>query len=88
LADMYPFRSQVTGTSNFHLLEELEKRNIESRPLWKPMHMQPVFADCPAYVNGTSEHLFKHGLCLPSGSNMTDGDRARVLEVLRASLHI
>jgi dTDP-4-amino-4,6-dideoxygalactose transaminase len=50
--------------------------------------MQPVFADCPAYVNGTSEHLFKHGLCLPSGSNMTDGDRARVLEVLRASLHI
>jgi dTDP-4-amino-4,6-dideoxygalactose transaminase len=79
---------KLTGTSNFHLLEELEKQNIESRPLWKPMHMQPVFADCPAYVNGTSEHLFKHGLCLPSGSNMTDGDRARVLEVLRASLHI
>jgi len=78
----------LTGTSNFRLMEELEKQNIESRPLWKPMHLQPVFADCPAYVNGTSENLFKNGLCLPSGSNMTDEDRARVLEVLRASLHI
>jgi len=79
---------EITGISNTQLLEELEKHNIESRPLWKPMHMQPVFADCPAYVNGTSEHLFERGLCLPSGSNMTDEDRARVLEVLRASLHI
>lgn len=77
-----------TGTNNIQLMEELEKHNIESRHLWKPMHMQPVFSDCPAYVNGTSERLFNQGLCLPSGSNMTDDDRSRVLEVLKASLNI
>jgi len=46
----------------------LEKENIESRPLWKPMHMQPVFKEFPAYTDGTSEDLFNRGLCLPSGS--------------------
>ncbi|MGD9900846.1 MAG: DegT/DnrJ/EryC1/StrS family aminotransferase [Calditrichaceae bacterium] len=50
---------------------ELAKKNIESRPLWKPMHLQPVFKDAPVYLNGTSELLFKNGLCLPSGSNLT-----------------
>lgn len=55
--------------------------NIETRPLWKPMHMQPIFTDCKAYVNGTSEKLFEIGLCLPSGSNMTDEDREKILEV-------
>jgi dTDP-4-amino-4,6-dideoxygalactose transaminase len=55
--------------------------NIETRPLWKPMHMQPVFADCKSYENGVSEKLFEIGLCLPSGSNMTDEERERVLEV-------
>ena len=79
---------ELTGKSNIQLMEELETHNIESRPLWKPMHMQPVFSDCPAYVNGCSEQLFQQGLCLPSGSNMTDDDRARVLEVLKASLNI
>lgn len=49
----------------------LEKKNIESRPLWKPMHLQPVFKHCPGYVNGTAEKLFKNGLCLPSSSNLT-----------------
>ncbi len=49
---------------------ELAKKNIESRPLWKPMHLQPVFKGVPAYINGTSELLFKNGLCLPSGSNL------------------
>lgn len=49
----------------------LEKENIDSRPLWKPMHMQPVFSGAPAYVNGVSEKLFDDGLCLPSGSNLT-----------------
>jgi dTDP-4-amino-4,6-dideoxygalactose transaminase len=48
--------------------------NIESRPLWKPMHLQPVFLDCPAYLNGTSERLFNQGLCLPSGSNLTEAE--------------
>lgn len=58
------------------LLEE----NIESRPLWKPMHMQPVFTDCPFYGNGTSEKLFENGLCLPSGSNMTNEEQNRVID--------
>jgi dTDP-4-amino-4,6-dideoxygalactose transaminase len=76
----------LTGITREQLLSELEKENIETRPLWKPMHMQPVFADCPAYVNGTSENLFKNGLCLPSGSNMTDDDRGRIITILSKKL--
>ncbi|MEA3460544.1 MAG: aminotransferase class I/II-fold pyridoxal phosphate-dependent enzyme [Bacteroidota bacterium] len=75
--------SASSGISNYQLMEEMEKHNIETRPLWKPMHLQPVFANAPAYVNGTSERLFQQGLCLPSGSNMSDEDRARILEVLQ-----
>ncbi len=77
---------EKTGITNIQLLEELEEHNIESRHLWKPMHLQPVFSAYPAYLNGTSEHLFNQGLCLPSGSNMSDSDRARVLEVLKGAL--
>lgn len=61
----------------------LEKENIESRPLWKPMHLQPVFSGCPFYQNGTSEELFRNGLCLPSGSNLTEDDRERIITNLR-----
>lgn len=61
----------------------LEKENIESRPLWKPMHLQPVFAGCPAYVNGVSAQLFNDGLCLPSGSNLLQEDLERVVEVVK-----
>jgi dTDP-4-amino-4,6-dideoxygalactose transaminase len=50
----------------------LESKNIESRPLWKPMHLQPIFEKYPFYGNGTSENLFEKGICLPSGSNLTD----------------
>ena len=57
----------------------LEKENIESRPLWKPMHMQPIFSKYPSYVNGVSEDLFQKGLCLPSGSNLTKEDLNRVI---------
>lgn len=60
----------------------LEIKNIESRPLWKPMHLQPVFKDCPYYGKNVAEELFENGLCLPSGSNLTDADRARILQVL------
>ncbi len=59
-----------------------EKDNIESRPLWKPMHMQPVFDGCPFYGDGTSEHLFEIGLCLPSGSNLTKDDMKRIFGVI------
>ena len=62
----------------------LDAAGIESRPLWKPMHKQPVFADCPAYLNGESESLFKVGLCLPSGPCVSDDDvRYIVSELLK-----
>ena len=56
----------------------LEAQNIESRPLWKPMHMQPVFKDCKYYGGAVSENLFENGLCLPSGSNLTQDDLERI----------
>lgn len=61
----------------------LDKVNIESRPLWKPMHCQPVFKDAPFYGDGTAENLFKDGLCLPSGSNLTNGERERILKEIK-----
>ena len=67
------------GQLRFHL----EKNNIESRPLWKPMHLQPVFRDCLSYVNGVSEDLFNRGLCLPSGTNMTKKDLKRVIDTIK-----
>ncbi|MDE5417219.1 aminotransferase class I/II-fold pyridoxal phosphate-dependent enzyme [Labilibaculum sp. DW002] len=70
--------SKTGGISREDIRLELEKENIECRPLWKPMHMQPIFADCPYYGNGTSERLFEDGLCLPSGSNMIDEERDRI----------
>ena len=77
-----------TGISREGLFEALEEKNIESRPLWKPMHQQPVFSSCPAYVNGTSDELFTRGLCLPSGSNMSDEDRSFILETIEGVLDI
>lgn len=63
----------------------LEKENIESRPLWKPMHLQPVFSGCPSYTNGVSERLFKKGLCLPSGSNLSKEDLYRVVKTIKST---
>ncbi|MEN9322384.1 MAG: hypothetical protein RL699_164 [Bacteroidota bacterium] len=60
----------------------LEQQNIESRPLWKPMHLQPVFAHLPYYGERVAETLFDQGLCLPSGSNLSDDDRQRIENVL------
>jgi dTDP-4-amino-4,6-dideoxygalactose transaminase len=64
----------------------LETRNIESRPLWKPLHLQPLFAAAPMYGGAVCEDLFARGLCLPSGSAMTDGDLRRVKEALAEAL--
>jgi len=64
----------------------LEAQDIESRPLWKPMHLQPVFRHCPARVDGTSEQLFAVGLCLPSGSSMSPDDQDRVIAALHDAL--
>ncbi|GAA4042152.1 DegT/DnrJ/EryC1/StrS family aminotransferase [Hymenobacter glaciei] len=64
----------------------LETRNIESRPLWKPLHLQPLFADAPMYGGAVCADLFARGLCLPSGTAMTDGDLRRVKEALTEAL--
>lgn len=74
----------LAGFSNLDLAAALEQENIESRPLWKPMHLQPVFKDSPKYINGVSGTLFNKGLCLPSGSNMTDDNRGRITSVTNA----
>lgn len=71
------------GITNEHIRKALEAENIESRPLWKPMHLQPVFDYCPYYGDGTSEKLFKNGICLPSGSNLSDSDLERVAIILK-----
>ncbi len=60
----------------------LDEENIESRPLWKPMHQQPIFANCKNYTNGVSDKLFEDGLCLPSGSNLTKEEFERIFERL------
>ncbi|NSL85469.1 DegT/DnrJ/EryC1/StrS family aminotransferase [Chitinophaga solisilvae] len=62
----------------------LEKLNIESRPLWKPMHLQPVFSGAPAYVNGTAARLFENGLCLPSGSNLTTKQLTATVDCIKS----
>ena len=64
----------------------LDKAGVESRPLWKPMHKQPVYRNVPAYVNGVSEGLFKRGLCLPSGPMVTDEDVKLIVQTIRESI--
>jgi pyridoxal phosphate-dependent aminotransferase EpsN len=63
----------------------LERADIESRPVWKPMHLQPLFRDARRVGGSVAEHLFRHGLCLPSGSALTDHERERVIETLLAT---
>ena len=76
--------SKTNGVARETIRVELEKHNIETRPLWKPMHLQPIFKDCPAYLNGTSEHLFNLGLCLPSGTNMNNKEKDRILSIFKS----
>ena len=61
----------------------LEKENIESRPLWKPMHMQPVFKGAQYFGGNVAEKLFEKGLCLPSGTELTENDMERVVEIIK-----
>lgn len=61
----------------------LEKENIESRPLWKPMHLQPIFSNYPYYGSNIAETLFENGLCLPSGSNLTEHERVRIAQAIQ-----
>ena len=74
------------GIDREHIRNALEKENIESRPLWKPMHRQPVFSGYPFFNTGVSDQLFEQGLCLPSGSSLNDNNRNRIAEVLLKTL--
>ncbi|RAV30977.1 aminotransferase class I/II-fold pyridoxal phosphate-dependent enzyme [Sinomicrobium soli] len=74
LTDSYDAREKIRLS--------LESGNIESRPVWKPMHLQPVFGEAPYYGGSVAEDIFNRGLCLPSGSNLTDEDRKRIREGL------
>lgn len=76
--DSYATRERIRTS----LLED----DIESRPLWKPLHLQPIFKDCPKYVNGVSENLFERGLCLPSGSNMEPSELLRTTKSIEENL--
>ena len=76
-------KPEEAGFTREDLRLALEGDNIESRPLWKPMHLQPVFKEAPFYGDGTSDRLFEIGLCLPSGPTLTDEDIERVTKVVR-----
>ena len=77
-----PDKARITRED---LQGKLEEYNIETRPLWKPMHLQPVFSKYNAFLNGVSEKLFRIGLCLPSGSNMTDNEIQLIIDLLKKS---
>jgi dTDP-4-amino-4,6-dideoxygalactose transaminase len=74
--------TETKGITNETVRLKLLEENIESRPLWKPMHLQPIYRASPYYGNNIAETLFNKGLCLPSGSNLSDEDRARIKSVL------
>lgn len=71
------------GASRDDVIQALDARNIESRPIWKPMHMQPLYQECQVRGGAFSEQLFRDGLCLPSGSRLTPDDLSRVIETIR-----
>ncbi len=73
----------IAGTDREQVRLALRKENIDARPLWKPMHLQPVFRNAPHYTNGISEELFDRGLCLPSGTTLASGDLDRICEIVR-----
>ena len=77
---------KITGWSTAELSAALDEDDIESRPLWKPMHLQPVFADRPRLTNGVSEQLFDTGISLPSGSALADSEVARVTNAINTFL--
>jgi len=81
--------SQKTGVTRTHIIDALERENIEARPVWKPMHLQPLYKDCEYVTVGdedVSRRLFEHGLCLPSGSNLSAVDQDRVIDIVLNTL--
>jgi dTDP-4-amino-4,6-dideoxygalactose transaminase len=80
LFDQNAENSEISETVRLKLLEH----QIESRPLWKPMHLQPVYRSCSYFGSGLEEHLFNHGLCLPSGNSLTNSEREEICDVIEA----
>lgn len=82
---------QYSGVTAMEIIDRLEEENIESRPVWKPLHLQPVFRGCPYYSHGEQESisdgLFKNGLCLPSGSGMSREEQERVINIVGRCFH-
>ena len=76
--------TKTNGITAETLRVALDAENIESRPLWKPMHLQPIFSTYPYYGSNVAQNLFENGLCLPSGSNLTDKDRERISMVIKS----
>jgi len=73
---------EITGKSYLDILKYLEINNIESRPLWKPMHLQPIFKDIPYHGSGFDKSLFNSGLCIPSSSNLTSEEQSEIIELI------
>ena len=74
------------GVNRDVIIDRLENENIESRPTWKPMHLQPVFRDCKVVGGSVSEELFEYGLCLPSGTAMTEDDLDRIIRLVKTCI--
>jgi pyridoxal phosphate-dependent aminotransferase EpsN len=72
----------VAGTDRDTLIAVLDAADIEARPVWKPMHLQPVFADLPTVGGEVAAAAFAHGVCLPSGSSLTPAEQQRVIDVI------
>lgn len=72
------------GASRDDIIDALAKDDIESRPVWKPMHLQPVFRSCDVFGGGVAEDIFRRGVCLPSSSSLSTAEQARVIDVIRA----
>lgn len=81
-----------TGVTRTEIIEKLEESNIEARPVWKPMHLQPLFEEYAYYPheegNSVSDELFENGICLPSGSNMTEKQQEKVIGIIKEKLNI
>jgi dTDP-4-amino-4,6-dideoxygalactose transaminase len=74
--------SETFGATRDEVIAALEAEDIESRPVWKPLHMQPVFEGAMTFGGGTAEQLFSKGICLPSGTSLTDSDIERICDVI------
>jgi len=90
LVDDFTVDPERTGVTAIAIMDALAAENIESRPVWKPLHLQPVFQGCAYYPHdvhaSVSDHLFEYGICVPSGSNMTEEEQGRVISIIKKCL--